>query len=673
MEDYRHCATPSQPLRNMMLDPEELKIYHEYGEVDGASIHPAMGVSTKFDDQCFVLEAPSVWTELRDVIIASQALGIGKDVNIDNCTWSDVRQCRYAAEEAIAKGKNDYALKAIKNPVRRVFRHGATAADLGRFATGFIPDEKGLNVLRAGLAMLFTFLEAREKNRERIFETFEDIEGILLGAQERLHDFRRDIKIRREVLLLFQTLFQEIPTLLKTLNHEQTLKFGPIHFFSPPQREAEAIEEAIKKVNSARQSLNEAILDHASLKVAESSRTMSEIDREVKATRQTAHSMYSTMREQDSHVNNKLDKLNDSVVDEIKSLKAQAGLAIDEILRECRRLVSKVQRPILVGVINTGVYQNGLEFQHTRDALGISNIYTRTLTPAHPPPPPINQLLYAIDGHPLGATRDLRCVLRQGNTMEEEALGRGRWLLTTPRFQAWLRSETSDFIFADGDGGSTVHAKTSPLTVFCATFSAAMRTMPASMPLTFFCGQHSTDDDPLRGPEGVLRSLIAQLIAFPCTPVLDTRNLDARRVREAADGDVPSLAALLHALVAQLDSRITVWCLVDGISELEGTLDEWDDEVDELILGFLDIVEDDKLRPRLKVVMTSATRSLRLTSLVPEDEHISLQAGNVYYRSMVKGAFLDDIQGVLDSSDSKARDESGTGPQILRGRGSALY
>ncbi|KAK3370593.1 hypothetical protein B0H63DRAFT_564714 [Podospora didyma] len=555
MEDYRHCATPSQPLRNMMLDPEELKKYHEYGEVDGSLIHPAVGVPTEFDEQRFVLDAPSVWTELRDVIIASQALGIGKDVNIDHCTWSDVRECRYAAEKAIAKGKNDYALKGIKDPARRAFRGGATAADLGRFAIGFIPDEKGLKVLRAGLAMLFMFFEAREKNQECIFKTFEDIEGILLRAQERLHDFRRDIKIRREVLLLFQNLFQEISTLLKTLSHEQTLKFASVYFFSP----LSARQKPLKKPS-------------------------------------------------------------------------QAGLAIGEILRECQRLVSKVRGPILVGVINTGVYQSDLEFQHTRDALGISNIYTPMLTPAHPPSPSINQLLQAIGGHPLGATRDLRCVLRQGNNMEEEALGRGRWPLTNPRFQAWLRSETSDFIFADGDGGSTVHAKTSPLTVFCATFSAAMRTVPASMPLTFFYGQHFTNDDPLCDLKG---------------------NLDAKLVREAADGDVSSLAALLHAVLAKLDSKITVWCLVDGISELEGTLDGWDDEVDELILGLLDIVEDDELRPRFEVVMTSTTRSLRLTILVPKDEHISLQAGNINSRSMVKEAVLDDIRGVLDSSDSK--------------------
>ncbi|KAK0638937.1 hypothetical protein B0T16DRAFT_422145 [Cercophora newfieldiana] len=654
MEEIPHEKYPPKQLRDMMQDPSELQGYQQFRETEGVAVHPAMQGPLSFDQQRFQLTVPCYSTQLREMILACQAAGWGEHIDPERCTWDDVRECRYAAEEAIVQGTKTYDAKGSGNLVRRVFRHGDTASALGRPLLSFIPDEKGLNVLRAGLAMLFTFLEQREENREAIFSAFQDIEGILRRAQQRMDDFSDENTVKGEVFLLLITLFEEIPKLLGALQHEHKQRFPHFHVCRP-EKEAEKIKDVVKKVESAYKSLNEAIQELANRKAIESGRTLVDVKQEVTATRQAVHNTKAVMTKYNSRLDERFSSLGDTLSHQANEVKTTMQ-AVNEKLRtlpELERFMQLIQKSILGGQINTGIYQNGLEAQRTRDALRYPNTQLALLSSGYPfsSSASLTDILEAIDGHPLCSANDLRCVLSQAKTMEEDALGRGRWLLNTPRFQTWLRSATNDFIFADGDGGSAVHTKTSPLSVFCATFAVGVRQMESSVCLAFFCGQHFSDHDYLCGPAGVLRSLLAQLITSPGMQALNTNGIDEKLVQKAAEDGVTALTRLLHVLVRRIDGRTTVYCLIDKVSELEGTLNGWDDDNDELILGLLRIVQDRDLQPRFKVMFTSTTRSFQLEKLATETRHISLRADNVHSRSMAEDAFLDDIQGVLSSSD----------------------
>ncbi|CZR51440.1 uncharacterized protein PAC_01316 [Phialocephala subalpina] len=86
------------------------------------------------------------------------------------------------------------------------------------------------------------------------------------------------------------------------------------------------------------------------------------------------------------------------------------------------------------------------------------------------------------------ANEDLGYVLRQSNSFKTDTLGHGRWLMTTGSFKNWLSGGRSDILLVDGHSDEDKMGKTSPMSVFCATFVASVVKLRSTIVLHFFCG-----------------------------------------------------------------------------------------------------------------------------------------------------------------------------------------
>lgn len=146
-----------------------------------------------------------------------------------------------------------------------------------------------------------------------------------------------------------------------------------------------------------------------------------------------------------------------------------------------------------------------------------------------------------------------------------------------------------------------------------------------------------------------MRSLVCQTLLYPnqIRPHLDWLTDDL--VDDLESGNSYTCIGALCYLFEQLLQRVVgvseIFCIVDGISNLERQQDGW--------CKHLDVVFDhlSTLRERLphglsfKLLLTSAEKSSQLAWQVSRSEHVSLRAGHVLSPDKSEQALAPDIQG----------------------------
>lgn len=107
-----------------------------------------------------------------------------------------------------------------------------------------------------------------------------------------------------------------------------------------------------------------------------------------------------------------------------------------------------------------------------------------------------------------------------------------------------------------------------------------------SLSLAFFCGEHLQKDDPDSGPDGMMRSLLAQLLLAYSD--FDLRTV--RRLQHLDFDDVKDLCDVFDLLIDQLPHYVVVFCVVDAISFYEDTAAVCD-EAGVVVQTLVDVVE----------------------------------------------------------------------------------
>jgi hypothetical protein len=199
-----------------------------------------------------------------------------------------------------------------------------------------------------------------------------------------------------------------------------------------------------------------------------------------------------------------------------------------------------------------------------------------------------------------------------------------------------MQIEHPDLLFIDGNCQVNATDSISPLSLLCARIGLTMAKMePENVFVHFYCGLHV---DPGRnnwyGPDGMIRSILMQIIAALVEKdILDMSFLNRRSfIRDLEDHDTHALCDLLHHLIQQFDADTTIYCFIDGVSRFDVDFRGTFGLLKVILERIEDIVEDDTLRPKLKVLMTVPFRSShRLRRIIEDDFFISLSphaAGN---------------------------------------------
>jgi len=229
------------------------------------------------------------------------------------------------------------------------------------------------------------------------------------------------------------------------------------------------------------------------------------------------------------------------------------------------------------------------------------------------------QLLGLMNVHHLGALDDEQHIIRRGHSLDNEATSHAATMFQTTQVQKLLQSPESGVVLVNGCTDRSQNTKISPITYVCATLTHALRRSAATNAvLAFFCGQHSSSQDDLIGPQGLMRSLVADLVLSLA---------QNERISEAAPIWFPApqehfeelsfkdICQLFCHLVQLVPKEITVYCVVDGISYYERQV--WKEDYDLMMECFGAIITNNAIAAAFKLLLTSPTVSRWLPDLMP--------------------------------------------------------
>lgn len=215
--------------------------------------------------------------------------------------------------------------------------------------------------------------------------------------------------------------------------------------------------------------------------------------------------------------------------------------------------------------------------------------------------------------------------------MSQELLGHGRYLLSVPSFQHLLSSPVSGLLLVDGHCKEDCEGKVSPISVFCASLAAMMAQDPARMVLHFFAGQHCFNDpnDQARGPRGLMRSLICQVLLYPNQPYPHLDWLADNLIDDVAEGEIGALCHLFEQLLQRVIGVSVIFCMVDNISEFERSQEGWCHEINIVFDCLSSLYRSLAPGVSFKLLVTSADKSTQLVWQTDPSERLSLRAKNM--------------------------------------------
>lgn len=254
--------------------------------------------------------------------------------------------------------------------------------------------------------------------------------------------------------------------------------------------------------------------------------------------------------------------------------------------------------------------------------------------------------------NPLFLVNDLGLVLRASNAIGHNGLSRGAWLLNMDRFKIWAQipNSSSDLVLVDGHLGEYCRGKISPLSVLSAIF-ASMNKNSHFMILTHFCGLHTSMADQMSGCRGMIRSLIAQLIVNQRSYSRSTKVcLDDELLHAIAQHDLEALCQLFQALLNEVHPDVTIYCVIDDVSQFETTLGGWGEELYRVVHMMQTLSRQRRCGPAFKVLLTTANRSIQIYCQIEAGDIISLSAGNRSSMSMQRLSIENGWSGALGSA-----------------------
>lgn len=252
---------------------------------------------------------------------------------------------------------------------------------------------------------------------------------------------------------------------------------------------------------------------------------------------------------------------------------------------------------------------------------------------------------------PMFLVRDLQIVLRASNAIGQNGLSRGAWLLNMDRFKIWahISNCSSNLVLVDGHLGEFCRGKISPLSVLSAIF-ASMNKNPRFLVLTYFCGLHTNISDSMSGCCGMLRGLVAQLIANQRHDYQNTRVCVADDFLYAiAQHDLDALCRLFQALLKGIHPDVTIYCIIDDVSQFETTLGGWGEELTRVVYMLQMLSRQRRGYPTFKVLLTAANRSIQVYQQIDPRDIISLTAGNQSSTPMQRLGIESSWSGALGS------------------------
>ncbi|KAJ5701522.1 hypothetical protein N7488_009070 [Penicillium malachiteum] len=169
-------------------------------------------------------------------------------------------------------------------------------------------------------------------------------------------------------------------------------------------------------------------------------------------------------------------------------------------------------------------------------------------------------------------------------------------------FARWKSSTHAETLFVQGNLPMVGSERITAMSAVGATLYLTISKNTDAIVLFFPCGLHEGAMDPISGPNGLIRSLIAQILLQRNNTSLDF--IDNRLFAEAIQShSLSALLALLVALIERLPQTVKVVMILDGLVRFESR--PWRRDLSDIIQTLNNLLCKKYLRPVVKLLVTS--------------------------------------------------------------------
>jgi hypothetical protein len=209
-------------------------------------------------------------------------------------------------------------------------------------------------------------------------------------------------------------------------------------------------------------------------------------------------------------------------------------------------------------------------------------------------------------------------------------------LIVNEQFRDWLGHPTSRSILIHGRM-KVENSRISAISLFCSSLVQDLRAEEQFRAVVFFCGLHLSADDPYAGALGLIKSFISQLLhQDELSLKVSLEEVDLNLIQ---GNNIGELCRLFSILARQLTQDVTLFCIIDGIHFFER--DAFSDDVRMTVASLLALVSDLTLPAKVKVLITSPTRTEEVRKAFSHDSILSLQRDpQVQYFTNLEGMLL---------------------------------
>ncbi|KGO73981.1 hypothetical protein PITC_040010 [Penicillium italicum] len=511
---------------------------------------------------------------------------------------ADLQQSLLAYNESVdPEFRIEYEKKAKGSSgiLHRGFRAVGDYADQITPWVDLIPSDNGLCFLSAGLKIIFGIARQNATNREKILVAFDNIPDLILSAQARQNQWATAKKLRTAAISLYETLARAMAQLIFLLNgsmshvprwSERALKI--VRRLTASHHTGLSIDSILYEVQGQADVFDrclEHVRDQRAIDTgadaAETKAFLRNLDNQISALSQAS-------KEGHAELAKKID--NNPSAPVITNLLYQVIVYVDQPQDDqaweypAPRLALKLE-PLL----------DELELH---DILGVS---------------------------PQRPTNDMQLILKELGQFSSSAQAQAQQLFTSPAFTAWMASTQPTSLLVHGNFAESGPGRITPLSILCAMLALQLRRNSdaenkPTIVLHYFCGLHGSrrnQVDSLVGPNGLIRSFLAQLLQMGRRFNLDFINTKDF-VHQLETHNIQKLCSTLLELIEQLPRKTTIIFILDGLSEF--TSEQFKDELVDVVHILNRLVTHRTLRPNFKLLCTTPLARDRLL-----DQHLSVE------------------------------------------------
>ncbi|KAH0174529.1 hypothetical protein KCU67_g712, partial [Aureobasidium melanogenum] len=203
---------------------------------------------------------------------------------------------------------------------------------------------------------------------------------------------------------------------------------------------------------------------------------------------------------------------------------------------------------------------------------------------------------------------DLSRILQSSARFDTQELQLAYAIAKSTDVKTWLNAGRGT-LFLNGSGDITV-ARESPISASLASLTFGISEDPTSIVLHYFCGLHSESSKAIPGPNGLMRSLIAQLsLKHDFNIAFVDNEVQRERIR---DHDIGTLCETFLAMAYQLPADYELYCIIDGISWIETP--RWREDLAGTFGYLCRLTADSHCQASFKLMVSSPVRSMMLTN-----------------------------------------------------------